>query len=75
MITSQHLRSTGRKIKHLKKSNKKALLKGKSKKKQAKSTKRRRSLRQNRKPRSRDGGFTVQTPIIPFNTCKVFKAL
>lgn len=73
MITSQHLRSTGHKIKHPKKSNKKALLKGKSKKKQAKSKRKR--FRQIRKPRSRDGGFTVQTPIIPFNTCKVFKAL
>jgi hypothetical protein len=28
-----------------------------------------------RKPRSEDGGFLVETPITPFNTCKVFKAL
>ena len=31
------------------------------------------SPKKNRK--SKDGGFTVETPITPFNTCKVFKAL
>ena len=73
MITSPLRSSTdGRKIKHPKKSKRK-VLKGKSKKKLAKSKKRRRSFKHIRKPH--DGGFTVETPIIPFNTCKVFKAL